>query len=259
MEWSSWEQHERDRGCRVSVVIPVKDDAVELAVCLAALRQQTQRPDEVVVVDNGSVDDSATVAASWGATVLTCSEAGIPAASSYGYDHAAGDLILRLDADCVPPRTWVADITHAFAQDSTLGAVTGTARFHDSPRLLRVPLAAAYLAAYTAAGVLALGHRPLFGSNFAMRREVWEGVSPSIERGDPELHDDFALSYRVGEEFRIGRLKSASMEISARPFSSLTSLRRRGRRGFHTVRFHWPEDFPPYRWRRLASKPVKGG
>lgn len=256
MEWSSWEQHGSGRGCRVSVVIPVKDDAVELAACLAALRQQTQRPDEVIVVDNGSGDDSATVADSWGATVLTCNEAGIPAASSHGYDHAAGDLILRLDADCVPPPTWVADVRLAFAQDSNLGAVTGTARFHDCPRLLRMPLAAAYLGAYTIAGVLALGHRPLFGSNLAMRRTVWDRVSASIERGDPELHDDFALSYRVGEEFRIGRLKSAPMAISVRPFSSLTSLRRRGRRGFHTVRAHWPEDFPPYRWRRLASRSV---
>ncbi|GAA1824530.1 glycosyltransferase family A protein [Nesterenkonia flava] len=247
------------RSCQISVVIPVKDDAKELALCLAALGQQTRRPDEVIVVDNDSTDDSATVAAVWGATVLTCTDPGIPAASSHGYDHATGDLILRLDADCVPPDTWVADVERAFARDSALGAVTGPARFHDGPRLLRAPLAAAYLAAYTAAGVLALGHRPLFGSNLAMRRAVWETVAPSIERGDPELHDDFALSYRVGECFRIGRLRADPMGISMRPFGSLSSLRRRGRRGFHTVKAQWPEDFPPYRWRKLVSRPVKGG
>ena len=36
---------------RISVVIPVLDDARELAGCLAALAAQTRAPDEVVVVD----------------------------------------------------------------------------------------------------------------------------------------------------------------------------------------------------------------
>ncbi|HHX85985.1 MAG TPA: glycosyltransferase, partial [Actinomycetales bacterium] len=47
---------------RVSVVIPVLDDAAELAGCLAALAAQTRPPDEVVVVDNGCRDASASIA-----------------------------------------------------------------------------------------------------------------------------------------------------------------------------------------------------
>ena len=47
---------------RISVVVPVLDDALELAGCLAALRAQTRSPDEIVVVDNGCSDSSAAVA-----------------------------------------------------------------------------------------------------------------------------------------------------------------------------------------------------
>ena len=45
----------------VSVVIPVKDDGPRLRRCLRALAMQTRPPDEIVVVDNGSTDDSADI------------------------------------------------------------------------------------------------------------------------------------------------------------------------------------------------------
>jgi len=43
------------------VVIPVLDDAAALRRCLAAIAAQTRRTDEIVVVDNGSSDDTAGV------------------------------------------------------------------------------------------------------------------------------------------------------------------------------------------------------
>ena len=94
----------------VSVVIPVKDDARRLAVCLAAIRRQTVAPLEVVVVDNGSTDASAAVARAGGARVVREEHAGIPAASAAGYDAAIGDVIARLDADSIPPAEWVETI-----------------------------------------------------------------------------------------------------------------------------------------------------
>src|SRR3954452_8207081 len=86
----------------VSVVIPVKDDAVALERCLRLLGQQTVAPLEVVVVDNGSRDASAAGARRHGARVVTEPTPGIPAAASTGYDAARGDLIARCDADSVP-------------------------------------------------------------------------------------------------------------------------------------------------------------
>ena len=72
----------------VSVVIPVRDDAEMLARCLAALAAQTRPADEIVVVDNGSSDDSASVARSAGARVVAEATPGIPQAASTGYDAA---------------------------------------------------------------------------------------------------------------------------------------------------------------------------
>ncbi|MGZ0712805.1 glycosyltransferase family 2 protein (plasmid) [Coraliomargarita sp. W4R53] len=236
----------------VTVVIPVKDDSAELARCLRALRAQTHRVDEIIVVDNGSTDASARVASSAGATVVSCREPGIPAASSRGYDLASGDLILRLDADCVPSQSWVESICAAFSDQPEVAVFTGGARFIDGPMALRGPLAALYLVSYVAATLPALGHLPVFGSNFAMRREVWRAAGLSVHRHDPHVHDDLDLAFHIGERYRIRYLAEASMGMSMRPFSSGRAFALRMYRGLRTVLIHWPADFAPVRWVKLV-------
>ncbi|NYE19405.1 glycosyltransferase family A protein [Microbacterium immunditiarum] len=236
----------------VSVVIPVKDDDRELGRCLAALAVQTRRPDEVLVVDNGSSDASAQVARAAGATVIRCEHRGIPAASAAGYDAAKGQIILRLDADCVPASTWVRTMTDAFTRHPGVVAFTGGARFLDGPRRLRTPLAALYLGAYALVLTPTLGHVPLFGSNLAFRASTWRGIRSRVHRADPELHDDIDLSFHLGETGAVRYLRGATMGISMRPFGDAGGFVRRIVRGFRSVLVHWPRDFPPLRWLRLA-------
>ncbi|MGV9193616.1 glycosyltransferase family 2 protein [Microbacterium sp. MC2] len=238
----------------VSVVIPVKDDAEALERCLRALRLQRRRPDEIVVVDNGSIDGSAQVARAAGARVIRCDEPGIPAAATAGYDAATGDVILRLDADCVPSRDWVHVMASAFERRPDVAVFTGGARFADGPRALRTSLAAVYLGAYTVATVPALGHLPVFGSNLAFRRAAWRSVRRHVHRHDPELHDDLDLAYHFGERHRIRYLPAAAMGMSMRPFAPGAAFGRRVVRGFRTVVVHWPDDFPPVRWQRLLLR-----
>lgn len=238
------------RPLTTSVVIPVKDDADLLVRCLDALSRQTTSVDEIVVVDNGSRDASAAVALAAGARVIRCLDPGIGAAASAGYDAAQGDIILRLDADCVPGPAWVAEVTDAFAADDDVAAFTGRAHFTDGPPALRGPLAALYLGAYTAVTGMALGHRPLFGSNLAFRREAWLAVRDEVHRGDPEVHDDLDLAFHLGAGHRIGLLPGASMGMSMRPFTG-GHFGRRMHRGFRSVLVHWPGDFPPLRWCRV--------
>ncbi|MGW9628862.1 glycosyltransferase family A protein [Microbacterium sp. NPDC055521] len=238
---------------RISVVIPVRDDAELLTRCLAALREQTRQADEVIVVDNASSDASAAIAASAGAHVVWCPEIGIPVAAAAGYDAASGDLILRLDADCVPPPTWVRDAEATFSRSRHIVAATGGARFIDGPRALRWT-ARIYLGAYDAAAASALGHRPLFGSNLAMRATAWHSVREEVHRHDPETHDDLDLSFHLGAIGPIGRMPGERMGISMRPLWRGRDFGRRMRRGSRTVRLHWPDDFPPYRWRRLRAR-----
>ena len=237
----------------VSVVIPVKDDDAELARCLDALSRQTRTADEVIVVDNGSSDTSAAVALHAGATLIRCVQPGIPAASAEGYDRATGDLLLRLDADCIPADDWIERVCAEFAARPDVSALTGRADFTGTSAAIGRASSVVYLLAYAATTV------PVFGSNLAMRREAWEDVRLRVHRHDPEVHDDLDLAFHLGERHRIGFLRGSTMRMSPRPFGSARALARRFHRGFRSVFIHWPRDFPPSRWRRLLRRRPPSG
>lgn len=237
----------------VSVVIPAKDDAEMLRRCLSALAHQSLTPSEIIVVDNGSTDRTRAVARDARVRLIVQPEPGILAASAAGYDAAEGDIIARLDADCVPSADWLARIVDVFTLDETLDAVAGPARSLDGPPRLRTVLPRIYLAAYFGSLYPALGHMPLFGSNMAMRREAWVAVSGRVHRSDPLVHDDLEVAFHLGERHKIRYVQDLPMGMSARPFGSLSSWGLRMHRGFHTVWIHWPRQFPPLRWARRAA------
>ena len=239
-------------GLAVSVVIPVRDDAVPLAACLEALAAQSLPADEIVVVDNASADDSADVARAAGARVVFCAEPGIPAAAAAGYDAARGDLILRLDADSLPGPEWIARMVTALA-DPAVDAVTAGAVFHDGPARQRRSLAWAFLGTYTAFAFPALGHAPLWGSNMAFRRAAWQSVRDRVHL-DPRLHDDLDLAFHLGESHRIRivpghhQMRVSSRTVRPRRFAKSFS------RGMGTVFAHWPGEIPPLRGARRLRR-----
>jgi glycosyltransferase involved in cell wall biosynthesis len=93
----------------VSVVIPARDASATLGATLAGLAAQERRPDEVIVVDDGSGD--ATVVLAEAAPVVTRVIAGPGegpgAARNAGAVAATGDVLAFLDADCEPQPGWL--------------------------------------------------------------------------------------------------------------------------------------------------------
>lgn len=242
----------------ISVVIPVKDDAQQLANCLRALAAQTVPADEIIVVDNESEDSTVDVARAAGARVVACHRPGIPAASSAGYDAAESDVIARLDADCVPAENWLETVASAFAEHPTTDAVTGGAFFVDGPVALRRPLAMLYLGSYYLLTLPLLGHLAVFGSNLAMRRTAWQSVRSSVHRHDPIVHDDLDLAFHLGLAHTIRFEPCMRMGISMRPFFDPIAAIVRGARGLHTAIVHFPFHVPPMRLLRLAVLTTTG-
>jgi 4,4'-diaponeurosporenoate glycosyltransferase len=93
-----------DHPASVSIVIPARDEAGSLPALLASIASLAPEPLEVIVVDDGSRDDTAAIAAAAGAVVLAAPEVpvgcfGKPSACWHGAQHARGDQLLFLDAD----------------------------------------------------------------------------------------------------------------------------------------------------------------
>lgn len=238
----------------ISVVIPAKDDAVMLARCLEALQRQTRPAHEIIVVDNGSTDETADVARRSGATVLTELRPGITAAASRGYDASKADIIARCDADSVVAPDWLFEIDAAFSEDQHLTAITSGAVFFDLSAIGNWLARVFYLGSYFLAVGAAVANPPLFGSNFAMRASTWRAVSTSVPRDKPDLHDDFDLSYRIRPEERVRVVRSLRVSISGRPFRDAGAFRLRVRRAFVTMAEHLPGELPHLRWWRKLHR-----
>ena len=89
-------------GAKVSVIIPAHNDARHLRECLDSVLAQDV-PVEVIVVDDGSEDDTASILASYGDRVkaIRQANAGAGAARNAGMNIASGEFIAFLDADDV--------------------------------------------------------------------------------------------------------------------------------------------------------------
>lgn len=236
----------------ISVVVPSRDDATFLAACLGALAHQTRPADEIIVVDAESTDATSAVARAAGARVVRPPMLGIWPATAAGFDAASGSILARLDADSVPAPDWLEQVERRMTRPDRPTAVTGAGVFYGETAPRRWMARRLYLAGYfTAIGAL-LGHPPIFGSNYALRREAWSVLRDIVLRDRADVHDDLDLSWWMQPGMTVVFEPALVVGVSARPFASAAELTRRVRMGFHTLRVEW-RAWPPLR-RRAAHR-----
>lgn len=83
----------------LSVVIPAYNAASYIAATIASVRAQTLRPAEIIVVDDGSTDDTVAVARAAGLRVLEQKNMGVSVARNRGITAAAHPWVALVDAD----------------------------------------------------------------------------------------------------------------------------------------------------------------
>ncbi|MCD2443806.1 glycosyltransferase family 2 protein [Agromyces sp. SYSU K20354] len=239
----------------ISVVVPSYNDAGYVAACLEALAAQTRPADEIIIVDNGSTDATADVARAAGVRLVTEPLRGIWPATAAGFDAASGDLLARLDADSVPSPGWLAEVEHRMSRPDRPTIVTGSGAFYGANGLIRWIARTVYIGGYfTVIGAL-LGHPPVFGSNYAMRRDAWLELRDVVRRDRGDVHDDLDLSWWIQPGMTVVRDERLLVGVSARPFDSLEGLWRRVRIAFHTLAIEF-RAWPPLE-RRAAHRHAK--
>jgi glycosyltransferase involved in cell wall biosynthesis len=177
----------------VSVIIPVFNAAAFLAEAIESAVTQTLPPREVIVVDDGSTDASAEVAASFGPPVrcLIQPKAGIGAARNLGVRSATGEVLAFLDAD----DRWSSD--KLALQVAAVASIAGPMLVFG--QVVQVP--AARWAA-TAGRPVPAGLRPmpgLFAGTLLVRRTDFERVGPfRTDRRSGEFIDWYARAIELG-------------------------------------------------------------
>jgi glycosyltransferase involved in cell wall biosynthesis len=165
----------------ITAIVCAYNEARALPSCLHSLLSQTRAPDEVLVVNNASTDETGSVARTVaGVRVVDEPVKGLVVARETGRVHARGEILAYVDADCRAPLQWLERIERRFERRPAVVAVTGPYRFYDwdwaSRALLRaydvIVAPPTHFLVHHASGAGAI----LYGGNFAVRRSALDAI-----------------------------------------------------------------------------------
>lgn len=188
----------------VSIVIPAWNEEERIVDCLTNAIRQTVRPHEVIVVDNRSTDATAQLVERFirdhpDAPVRLLhqdAEQGLVPTRNFGLDAATGDVLGRVDADCMLKPDWVEVVARIFTDDPDAMGATGPVVYYDMPAKKAALAGDDHVRRHTyrADGDQVL----LFGSNMAVRASAWRAVRNEVCRDKADvMHEDLDMSLHL--------------------------------------------------------------
>lgn len=197
------------RQPEVSVVLPVRDGAATLGWAIRSLARQTFDAFEVIVVDDGSRDDTPVVVRRWEkrdprVRGLRTEPAGIVAALQHGLAHARAPLVARMDADdvCRPERL---ERQTAFLRRTGLSGCGSRVRMVPKSRATeRGAEYAAWVNSMTDWDTVRANlfvECPLAHPTFLFRADALREAGGYRDRGWPEDYDLLLRLWRAGHRF----------------------------------------------------------
>ncbi len=119
----------------VTVVIPAYNEEKTIAPCIKSVLSQDYRPLEVIVVDDGSKDGTAQIAAGFrGVKVVRHPKnEGLAGSLNDGIEKAKGEFVLSLHADCeLVGADWISRAVGHFSRDEKLAVASGRPDFSEN-------------------------------------------------------------------------------------------------------------------------------
>lgn len=241
----------------VSIIIPAWNESERIRDCLTNATRQTMMPHEVLVVDNRSTDDTCAIVEQFIAEhpetpvklLHQDAEQGLIPTRNFGFDHATGDILGRVDADCMLKPDWVEIVSGVFTEDPRAMGATGPVTYYDMPARHASLAGDDHVRrhSYRADG----GQVLLFGSNMALRASAWQTIRTEVCRDVADvMHEDVDLSlHLLGRDMKTVYCKRMICGISARRMD--TSFK-----SFHTYMKRFKNTFEahPEHWRKHKSE-----
>ena len=182
----------------ISIIVPVYNGGKFLDQCLDALTASSYQSYELIVVDDGSTDDSAEISRQKGARVLQTPrrQSGPAAARNCGAQKAQGGILFFVDADVVVQQKTVAQIAADFLEYPDIAAVFGS--YDDSPAESNFLSQYKNLYHHFVHQQSSSNAATFWAGCGAVRREVFTTVGGFNERQYPKPSiEDIELGYRI--------------------------------------------------------------
>lgn len=197
---------------KVSVLIIAHNEEGEIAKCIESLLIQTKAPDEIVLINHNSIDETGTIARSYPITVFDFNgPAGSVHARIQGFKCVQGDLILCIDGDAIAAKNWVEVMTETLKKEKVV--MTGSwIRMSGS---LYFTLAS-YLWYFrnNTSGTKAADY--LWGASFGLRSTEKEFAIKALQEGN-RLSKELSLAYNPDDYWlALFMSKRGGLEITNR-------------------------------------------
>lgn len=121
----------------VSIIVPFYNAALYLEECITSILSQTFSEWELILIDDGSTDDSAAISKKWqgkdSRIKLYCKQnGGVSSARNLGLEHASGKYIMFVDSDdiCHPK---ILEILHYYTSTDAEIVICDCTRFQNTP------------------------------------------------------------------------------------------------------------------------------
>ena len=189
-------QSDKNPG-QLSVIVPVKNGRDYLGHCLDAILNSEYRNFEIIVVDDGSTDNTLEIAAEKKATCVSLPIAIGPAgARNRGVLEANGEILVFVDSDVMVPANALRLIAEDFDHDSELAAVFGS--YDDEPAWQSFLSQYKNLMHHYVHQMSSESSASFWAGCGAIRRSVFDefGGFDSIEYPAPSI-EDIALGHRM--------------------------------------------------------------
>lgn len=111
---------------KITVVIPVYNEQKTIRDCLTSLGSQTYKPLEIIVVDDGSTDNTINIVKNSQLSTLNCqlfhqNHKGPGPARNLGATEAKGEILVFVDADMTFDKNFIKDLTTPIVKGQTIG------------------------------------------------------------------------------------------------------------------------------------------
>lgn len=199
-----------------SIIIPLYNRPQEIDELLLSLTKQTYLQFEVLVIEDGSVNDAVSIVASYedrlDVKYFVKPNEGQGFARNFGFERAKGDYFVIFDSDCIIPADYLQTVA-AYLFDHDLDAYGGPDAAHESFTPIQKAISYAMTSPFTTGGIR--GNKNHIGKfhprsfNMGVSREVYEKVGGFILT---RLGEDIEYSIRIHESgFKIGLIPGAKV------------------------------------------------
>lgn len=182
---------------KVSIVIPAFNCAYNIEKILTSCLNQTYPKEllEVIVVDDGSTDNSPEIIQRFPVKYLSQINSGPAKARNSGWKLPTGNIVCFTDADCIPDKDWISKLMVNFTQDN-IGAVAGSYGVVNKGSIIASCIYEEIIQRHSEMPALIQA----FGSyNVAIRKDILEKVGGFNEDYRYASGEDNDLAYKIVE------------------------------------------------------------